>query len=75
MSAQDKKKLDGIALNANNYSHPTTAKHEAAAVKVGNDEHGHVVLGSVLTKSDVGLSKVGNFLAVSTVADQNLTED
>lgn len=75
MSAKDKKKLDSIESNANNYSHPTTTKHEAAAVKVGNDEHGHVVLGSVLSKSDVGLSKVGNFLAVSTVAGQNLTKD
>lgn len=75
MSAKDKEKLDGIASNANNYSHPTTTEHEAAAVKVGNDEHGHVVLGSALTKSDVGLSNVGNFLAVSTAAKQNLTED
>lgn len=75
MSAKDKEKLDGIASKANNYSHPTTTEHEAAAVKVGNDEHGHVVLGSALTKSDVGLSNVGNFLAVSTAAKQNLTED
>lgn len=74
MSAQDKKKLDGIALNANNYSHPTTTKHKAAAVKVGNDEHGHVILGDVLAKSDVGLSNVGNFLAVSTEANQGLKD-
>lgn len=74
MSAKDKEKLDGIASNANNYSHPTTTEHEAAAVKVGNDEHGHVVLGSALTKSDVGLSNVGNFLAVSTAANQGLKD-
>ena len=75
MSAKDKEKLDSIASGANNYSHPTFTKNDAAAVKVGNDEHGHVVLGSALTKSDVGLSNVGNFLAVSTAAKQNLTED
>ena len=74
MSAKDKEKLDSIASGANNYSHPTFTKNDAAAVKVGNDEHGHVVLGSALTKSDVGLSNVGNFLAVSTAAKQNLTE-
>lgn len=74
MSAKDKEKLDGIASNANNYSHPTTTKHEAAAVKVGNDEHGHVVLGDALAKSDVGLSNVGNFLAVSTEANQGLKD-
>lgn len=75
MSAKDKEKLDSITSGANNYSHPTFTKNDAAAVKVGNDEHGHVVLGSALTKSDVGLSNVGNFLAVSTAAKQNLTED
>ena len=74
MSAEDKKKLDGIASNANNYLHPTTTKHEVAAVKVGNDEHGHVILGDALAKSDVGLSNVGNFLAVSTEANQGLKD-
>lgn len=74
MSAKDKKKLDGIESNANNYSHPTTTKHEAAAVKVGNDEHGHVILGTALTNIDVGLDKVGNFLAVSTEANQELND-
>lgn len=74
MSAKDKKKLDGIASSANNYSHPTFTKNNAAAVKVGNDEHGHVVLGDALAKSDVGLSNVGNFLAVSTEANQGLND-
>ena len=74
MSKEDKVKLDGIASGANNYSHPTSTKHDPAAVKVGNDAEGHVVLGGSLTKSDVGLGNVGNFLAVSTVANQNLTD-
>ena len=44
----------------NNYSHPTTTAADAAAVKVGKDGLGHVVLGSALGKSDVGLGSVVN---------------
>lgn len=44
----------------NNYSHPTTTAVDAAAVKVGKDNLGHVVIGAALTKSDVGLGNVEN---------------
>ena len=44
----------------NNYTHPTYTAKTAAAVKVGNDNTGHVVIGDALTKSDVGLSNVTN---------------
>ena len=44
----------------NKYVHPTTTEVPAAAVKVGKDSTGHVVLGSALTKSDVGLGNVVN---------------
>lgn len=44
----------------NKYTHPTTTAVGAAAVKVGNDGLGHVVLGAALTKSDVGLGNVAN---------------
>lgn len=44
----------------NNYSHPTTTATDAAAVKVGKDSLGHVVIGSALGKSDVGLGSVVN---------------
>jgi len=44
----------------NKYVHPTTTAVSAAAVKVGNDTTGHVVLGDALTKSDVGLGNVVN---------------
>ena len=54
MSASDKSKLDAIAQNANNYSHPTATAISPAAVKVGNDALGHTVLGDALTPSDVG---------------------
>lgn len=36
------------------YTHPTTTAVTAAAVKVGKDSSGHVVLGNVLIASDVG---------------------
>ena len=45
----------------NNYSHPTATTAAPAAVKVGNDNKGHVVLGDALTKSDVGLSAIDNY--------------
>ena len=44
----------------NKYVHPTTTAASAAAVKVGNDSTGHVVIGNALTKSDVGLGNVAN---------------
>ncbi len=39
---------------SNNYSHPTYSAANAAAIKVGRDSTGHVVLGGSLTASDVG---------------------
>ena len=42
------------------YVHPTTTATNAAAVKVGKDNLGHVVIGSALTKADVGLGNVVN---------------
>ena len=56
------------------YTHPTTTAAAAAAVKVGKNAAGHVVLGDALTKSDIGLGNVGNFKAVSTAASQGLTD-
>jgi hypothetical protein len=44
----------------NKYVHPTTTATSAAAVKVGNDAEGHVVLGPALQKGDVGLGNVDN---------------
>lgn len=50
----------GTFENFNNYSHPTATAAAAAAVKVGNDGLGHVVLGDALGKADVGLGNVEN---------------
>jgi hypothetical protein len=44
----------------NKYVHPTTTATNAAAVKVGKDNLGHVVIGSALTKADVNLGNVVN---------------
>ena len=40
----------------NVYTHPTYQSHTAAAVKVGNDTTGHVVIGDQLTGADVGVT-------------------
>ena len=37
MSAADKKKLDGVATNANNYSLPTASSSTKGGIKVGNN--------------------------------------
>ena len=42
------------------YSHPTATAVSAAAVKVGKDALGHVVLGNALTASDVGAATSGH---------------
>lgn len=44
----------GTWATFNNYTHPAYTANSAAAVKVGNDATGHVVIGSALTASDVG---------------------
>ena len=51
-------KIDGTETTV--YTHPTTTAASAAAVKVGKDANGHVVLGSALAKGDVGLGNVDN---------------
>ena len=54
MSPTEKSKLAGIAEGANAYTHPSYTANTAAAVKVGNDATGHVVIGAALTAGDVG---------------------
>ena len=51
-------KINGTATTV--YTHPTATATTAAAVKVGNDAAGHVVLGAALAKGDVGLGNVDN---------------
>ncbi len=47
-----------IAATDTVYTHPTYTAVSAAAVKVGRDSTGHVVIGSAITASDVGASSV-----------------
>lgn len=56
MSSAQAEKLAGIETGANNYTHPAYTAATAAAVKVGRDATGHVVIGNALTASDVGAS-------------------
>ena len=79
MSPTEKSKLAGIAAGANAYTHPSYDAHTAAAVKVGNDATGHVVIGAALTASDVGAASSshthgyidnGGKMSTSTSAEQ-----
>lgn len=49
------------------YVHPTTTAASAAAVKVGNDSNGHVVLGDALAGSDISYTNQ-NMTGITTVA-------
>ena len=55
MSASDKSKLDGIAANANNYSHPSSAAGAKASglYKIATDAQGHVTGAAAVAKSDI----------------------
>ena len=55
MSSADKKKLDGIENNANNYTHPTSAAGAKASglYKVQTDANGHVIGAVNVVKGDI----------------------
>ena len=53
MSAADKTKLDGIAENANNYTHPGYTVQASGLYKVTVDGTGHVSAATAATKSDI----------------------
>ena len=53
MSAEDKAKLDGIAPNANNYTHPSHTAAAAGLYKVTVDALGHVTATTPVAKSDI----------------------
>ena len=50
----------GTWVAFNNYTHPSYDAATAAAIKVGRDATGHVLLGDALAKGDVGLGNVDN---------------
>ena len=53
MSAADKTKLDGIAENANNYTHPGYTAQASGLYKVTVDGTGHVSAAAAVDKSDI----------------------
>ena len=53
MSSTDKQKLDGIANNANNYTHPSFTQRAAGLYKVTVNNQGHVTNAVAVTKSDI----------------------
>ena len=53
MSAADKAKLDGIANNANNYTHPSHDAAPEGLYKVTVDELGHVTATTAVAKADI----------------------
>lgn len=55
MSADDKRKLDSIDENANDYTHPEHTEYESGLYKFAVDNEGHVVLAQPATKGDLPL--------------------
>ena len=53
MSAADKTKLDGIAENANKYTHPRYTARASGLYKVTVDGTGHVSAATAVAKSDI----------------------
>lgn len=53
MSSTDKKKLDGIASGANNYTHPSYTQRSSGLYKITVDAQGHISNVSAVTKEDI----------------------
>ena len=53
MSADDKKKLDGIPVGGGNYTHPSYTKENLGLYKISVDELGHVNSVSPVVKADI----------------------
>jgi hypothetical protein len=53
MTAEDKKKLDGIANGANAYTHPSATAYASGLYKITTNNLGHVTAATAVTKSDI----------------------
>lgn len=53
MSSSDKSKLNSIAYNANNYTHPSYYSKTSGLYKITVDSLGHVSAATTVTKSDI----------------------
>lgn len=80
MSASDKNKLDGVAANANNYSHPTGSgnNHIPVGGTVGQflkNSAAGTATWATPTNSDVGLSNVDNTKQATKVEFDTFKDD
>lgn len=53
LSSTDKTKLDGIEVNANNYTHPTSTSKKSGLYKISVNNEGHVNNATAVTKDDI----------------------
>lgn len=53
MSSEDKTKLDGVAVGANKYTHPSYTAKSSGLYKVTVDSTGHVSATTAVTKNDI----------------------
>ena len=79
MTAADKIKLNGIAENANNYTHPTATSKASGLYKVAVDGTGHVTAATAVAKADItGLgipAQDTTYAAATTAANGLMTKD
>ena len=75
MSAADKTKLDGIAENANNYTHPGYTAQASGLYKVTVDSTGHVSAAAAVDKSDItalGIPESNTTYSAATTSAEGL---
>lgn len=66
MSKEDKTKLDGVATQANNYSHPNHRGYECGLYKITTNTLGHVISAAPVTKQDITSLGIADISAVSS---------
>ena len=75
MSADDKKKLDGVASGANNYTHPSYTNRTQGLYKFSVDTSGHVNTVSSVSKNDItalGIPGTDTTYSVASSTDDGL---
>ena len=76
LSKEDKAKLDGIAENANKYTHPSYTAKSSGFYKITVDATGHVSAVATVTKTDItNLGIPGSVPTISTDIEADATSD
>lgn len=76
LSKEDKAKLDGIAENANNYTHPSYTAKSSGFYKITVDATGHVSAVATVTKADItNLGIPGSVPTISTDIEADAASD